>query len=115
MIYLTPGITASLWFSLREVSGPTTSFTMTMTNDISGEVKTINPVDLQPDNKWSRFDLVVGKPENLPLKVNMGSGMWSFTISNGSTIIERGKMVVEEAKSWNTLTKSPKNNKVLKR
>lgn len=114
MIYLTPGITASIWMSLRE-SGGTSSFTITLKNDMSGDVKTFNPVDLQPDNKWSRFDIVVGVPENLPSKVNLTSGMWSYSVSSGQNVLEVGKLLVEEQKVWKAIDKPSKTTKVLKR
>ena len=41
MIYFIPGITQSVWLSLRESLdyGSTASFLFTFTNDVSGEVK----------------------------------------------------------------------------
>ena len=117
MIYLTSGITQSVWLSLRESVpvGSTGSFKFTFTNDISGEVKSFYPVDLQPTNKWSKFDLLVGTPESLPNKINMSAGMWSYKVEDGSTLLETGKVMVEEDKSWTTLARPAKNTKVLRR
>jgi len=118
MINLTPGITASVWMSLREdvPYGSTASFKFTFTNDITGNQKVFYPTDLQPDNKWSRFDIVVGTPENLNTpKLDMAPGMWSFVVEAGSAILETGKVLVEESKSWTTLERPAKNTKVLRR
>ena len=117
-INLTPGVTASVWMSLREsVSyGSTASFKFTFTNDISGLNKVFYPTDLQPDNKWSRFDIVVGKPENLFTPVlDMSPGMWSYVVEAGSTILETGKVLVNETKTWTTLDRPAKNTPVLRR
>lgn len=118
MIYLTPGITASVWLSLRESMpwGSTASFKFTFTNDITGDSKVFNPTDLQPNNKWSRFNIVVGTPENLSTpKLDMRAGMWSFTVEAGSTVLETGKVLVNESKTWTTLDRPAKTIKVLKR
>lgn len=118
MIYFTPGITQSYWFSLREsmTYGSTASFAMTLTNDVSGATKSFYPTDLQPDNKWSRFSLVVGKPQNLSIgKLDLSPGMWSYSISAGITTLETGKAIVEEVKVWNTLDRPDKNKVVLRR
>ena len=73
MIYLTPGITASIWMSLREsvTYGSTASFDFTFTNDITGATKSFTPTDLQPTNKWSRFEILVDTPESLPGTIDM--------------------------------------------
>jgi len=118
MIYLTPGTTASVWLSLRESVpvGNTSSFLFTMTNDISGEVKSFYPTDLQPDNKWSRFNILVSKPESLAHSIiDMRPGMWSFKVEAGSALLETGKVLVEESKVWTTIDRPSKNIKVLKR
>lgn len=118
MIYLTPGLTESVWLSLRESVpyGSTASFKMTLTNDISGTIKSFFPTDLQPDNKWSRFNMNASKPENLLVgTIDMSAGMWSYIIEAGTTILETGKVVVEENKVWNTLERPAKNKVVLRR
>ena len=118
MIYFTPGITQSVWLSLRESMdyGSTASFLFTATNDVSGEVKSFYPTDLQPNNKWSRFDIIVGVPENLLIpKVDMRPGMWSYVVTAGTTVLETGKALVEESKVWATIDRPAKNIKVLKR
>jgi hypothetical protein len=117
MIYLTPGLTCSVWLSLRESEpvGNTASYKFTFTNDISGETKVFYPVDLQPDNKWSRFNIAVGTPESLPDRINMRPGMWAYQVEVGSTILETGKILVNEVKNWTTLDRPAKTAKVLKR
>lgn len=118
MIYFTPGTTASVWMSLRESMpyGSTASFKFTLTNDMSGDVKVFYPTDLQPTNKWSRFNIVVGTPENLNVpKLDLRAGMWSYKVEADSTILETGKVLVEESKTWTTLDRPAKNIKVLKR
>jgi hypothetical protein len=119
MIYFTPGITQSVWMSLRESEpyGSTASFKFTFTNDISGEFKVFYPTDLQPTNQWSKFEIVVGTPENLATpKLNMRPGMWSYKVEADTTILETGKIIVNETtKIWTTLDRPAKNTKVLKR
>jgi hypothetical protein len=115
MIYFTPGITQSIWMSLRESVGATTSFKFTLTNDISGEVKDLYPQDLQPNNPWSRFEIKVDKPESLPNIVNLNPGMWSFKVEVASEIIETGKILVKENKNWTKIDRPAKNVKVLRR
>lgn len=118
MIYFTPGITQSVWLSLRESLdyGSTASFLFTFTNDVSGEVKSFYPTDLQPNNKWSRFEIVVGTPENLATpKIDMRAGMWSYVVTANTKALETGKVLVEESKVWTTLDRPAKNIKVLKR
>ena len=118
MIYFTPGITASLWMSLRESMpyGSTASFKFTFTNDMTGDSKVFYPTDLQPTYKWSRFNIVVGTPENLATpKLDMRSGMWSYKVEADTTTLETGKVLVEESKTWTTLERPDKNIKVLKR
>jgi len=117
-INLTPGVTASVWMSLRESVpyGSTASFKFTFTNDISGLNKVFYPTDLQPDNKWSRFDMIVGTPENLATpKLNMSPGMWSYSVEAGGTVLETGKVLVNETKVWTTLDRPAKNIPVLRR
>jgi hypothetical protein len=115
MIYFTPGITQSVWLSLRESVGATQSFKWTLTNDISGKIKTFFPTDLQPNNPWSRFDIKVDKPEDLPNVIDLSNGMWSFKVEVGSEIIETGKILVEESKSITKISRPAKNTKVLRR
>jgi len=117
MIYLTPGVTSSVWLSLRESApiGSTGSFKFTFTNDISGVSKVFYPTDLQPTNKWSKFNLLVAKPESLPNTIDLAAGMWSYKIEDGSTLLETGKVMVEEDKSWTTLSRPAKNTPVLRR
>jgi hypothetical protein len=118
MINLTPGVTSSIWMSLREdvPVGNTASFKFTFTNDVTGLQKVFYPTDLQPNNKWSKFDITVGTPENLSLpKLNMSAGMWSYQVEAGSTILETGKVLVEETKTWATLDRPAKNNGALRR
>ena len=117
MIYLTPGVTQSVWLSLRETMpyGSTASFKFTLTNDITGNVKTFYPTDLQPTNKWSKFNFYVGTPESLPTTIDLSQGMWSMRIEADGTLLETGKVIVEESKSWTTLTRPAKNTPVLRR
>ncbi len=118
MIYFTPGVTQSVWMSLREsmTYGSTASFKFTFTNDVTGDVKVFYPTDLQPTNKWSRFDIVVGTPENLSTpKINMRDGMWSYVVESGAAILETGKVLVQQTKVWTTLDRPAKTIKVLKR
>jgi hypothetical protein len=117
MIYLTPGMTSSIWMSLRESVpvGNTASFKFTFTNDMSGEQKIFYPVDLQPTNKWSRFEIAVGTPESLPNRINMRNGMWDYQVEVSSTILETGKILVSEVKDWTVLDRPDKKTNVLKR
>lgn len=118
MIYLTPGTTQSVWISLRESIpyGVTGSFLFTMTNDMSGEIKSFYPTDLQPDNKWSRFNLLVNKPEDLENSViDARPGMWEYKVELAGFLLDTGKILVEESKIWTTLDRPQKNIKVLKR
>lgn len=118
MINLTPGTTSSIWLSLREdvPYGSTASFKFTFTNDVTGSQKVFYPTDLQPDNKWSRFEIAVGTPENLNLpRLNLASGMWSYVIEAGTAILETGKVLVEETKTWATLDRPAKNTGALRR
>lgn len=118
MINLTPGVTASIWMSLRESVpyGSTASIKFTFTNDISGLSKVFYPTDLQPDNKWSKFNIIVDKPENLSIsKLDMSPGMWSYTVEAGATTLETGKVIVYESKNWTTLDRPAKNTPVLRR
>lgn len=118
MINLTPGVTSSIWLSLRESVpyGSTASFQMNLTNDITGATKSFFPQDLQPNNKWSRFEIIVGTPENLNIgKLDLRSGMWSYEVKAGSALLETGKVIVEEQKVWTTLERPAKNIPALKR
>lgn len=117
MIYLTPGVTQSIWMSLREsmAYGSTASFQMTLTNDITGATKSFYPTDLQPDNKWSKFELIVGTPESLPTKVDLNEGMWSYKVLAGGTLLETGKIVVNEIETWTTYDRPAKNTVVWRR
>jgi len=118
MINFTPGVTASIWMSLRESTpyGSTASFKFTFTNDISGQKKVFYPTDLQPDNKWSKFNIIVATPENLSTsKLDMAPGMWSYIVEADSTILETGKVLVNETKTWTTLDRPAKNTPVLRR
>lgn len=118
MIYFTPGVTASIWMSLREsmAYGSTASPKFTFTNDMTGDSKVFYPTDLQPTNKWSRFSIVVGTPENLNTpKLDMRSGMWSYTVEADNIVLETGKVLVQETKTWTTLDRPAKTIKVLKR
>lgn len=117
-INLTPGITASVWISLRELApiGYTGSFTFTFTNDITGIVKTATPTDLQPSNKWSRYNFIVSQPENLNAGVfNFQSGMWSYVVSANNQTLQTGKVFVEESKTWAVLQRPAKNTGALRR
>lgn len=115
MIYFTPGITSSVWLSLRESVGATQSFKWTLTNDISGKVKTFFPVDYQPLNPWSRFEIKVDTPEDLPDVIDLSPGMWSLKVEADSKTIETGKILVEEDKTWTKVNRPAKNTKVLRR
>lgn len=118
MINLTPGITASIWMSLREdlPVGSTASFKFTFTNDITGTQKVFYPTDLQPNNKWSRFEIVVGTPENLLTpKLNMSPGMWSYIVEAGQATLETGKVLVQENKNWVALDRPAKSTGAIRR
>jgi len=118
MIYFLQGVTQSIWMPLRETApiGSTNSFQFQITNDISGEQKTFWPQDLQPSNKWSRFDLIVSTPENLSAGVlDINPGMWSFRVFDAGKCLKTGKILVQENKSWNVLTRPAKNKVVLRR
>lgn len=120
MIYLNRGTTASIWLSLKEEvpTGCTSSnYEFTFTNDVSNEVKTFYPTDLQPDNKFSRFNLLVDTPEDLTKGIiDMNAGMWDYLIKIDETVLEIGKVLISEpviAKT--TLTRPTKNKTVLRR
>jgi hypothetical protein len=118
LITLTPGLTTSVWMSLREdlLYGSTASFLFTLTNDVSGATKSFYPTDLQPTNKWSKFDISVGTPENLNTpKLNLVAGMWSYVVSAGGTQLETGKVVVKEQKNWSALERPAKNGGAIRR
>jgi len=119
MINLTSGVTSSVWLSLREdvPVGSTASFKFTFTNDVTGATKVFYPTDLQPNNKWSRFDIAVGTPENLNLpRLTMSPGMWSYIVEAGTTILETGKVLVKETKTtWATLDRPAKSTGALRR
>lgn len=117
MIYLTPGTTASIWLSLRESvpSGNTASFVFTFTNDITGDTKSFTPIDLQPTNKWSKYEILVATPESLPGTIDMNPGMWSYTIYADTALLETGKVMVEETKTWTTRNTPAKNTVVRRR
>jgi hypothetical protein len=118
MIYLTPGVTQSIWLSLRESApvGSTGSFRFEFTNDISGQKKVFYPADLQPDNKWSRYEWNVGTPENLSSgRFDMRPGMWSYVITDGEVLLESDKILVEESKVWQTVDRPGKNINAVKR
>lgn len=118
MINLTPGVTNSVWMSLREdvPYGSTASFKFTFTNDVTGLQKVFYPTDLQPNNKWSRFEIALGTPENLSTpKLNMSAGMWSYVVEAGAAILETGKVIVNDTKVWATLDRPAKNNGALRR
>lgn len=117
MIYFTPGVTQSIWLSLRESVpvGATGSFKFTFTNDISGEVKEFYPTDLQPNNPWSKFEIKVDTPESLPGVIDLKSGMWEYKVEIDSTLLDTGKILVEETKTWTKIDRPAKNIKVLRR
>ena len=115
MIYLTSGITQSVWLSLRETAGATTSFTFNLTHDMSGATVSFTPIDKQPTNPWSRFELLVGPTQSLPDVLNLRAGMWSFTVTSGGSEIETGKILVEQDTNWTVIERADKNIKVLKR
>lgn len=118
MINLTPGTTSSVWMSLREdlPVGSTASFKFTLTNDVTGSVKTFYPTDLQPTNKWSRFNIAVGTPENLSQsKLNLSPGMWSYVVEAGSAILETGKVLVTETTTWQSLDRPAKTTGAIRR
>lgn len=118
IINLTPGMTSSVWMSLREDSpiGSTSSFKFTFTNDMTGSNKVFYPTDLQPTNKWSRFEMSVGTPENLSTpKLNMSPGMWSYVVEDGQTTLETGKVIVQETKTWSALDRPAKTGGAIRR
>jgi hypothetical protein len=118
LITLTPGLTTSVWISLREdlPYGSTASFLFTLTNDVSGATKSFYPTDLQPDNKWSEFEIGVGTPENLNIsKLNLVAGMWSYVVTAGQKQLETGKVVVTEQKNWSALDRPAKTSGAIRR
>lgn len=118
MINLTPGVTSSIWMSLREDSpiGSTGSFKFTFTNDITGSQKVFYPTDLQPTNLWSRFEISVGTPENLNGgKLNMSPGMWSYVVEDGQSTLETGKVLVQQTKNWSALDRPAKTGGAIRR
>lgn len=118
MINLTSGATSSIWLSLREdlPYGSTASFKFTFINDISGQQKVFYPTDLQPLNKWSRFNIAVGTPEDLSIpRLNLAAGMWSYTIEAGTASLETGKVIVTENLTWNALERPAKNTGAIRR
>lgn len=118
LINLTPGVTSSVWISLREDSpiGSTSSFKFTFTNDVTGSKKVFFPTDLQPNNQWSRFEIAVGTPENLSLpRLNMPGGMWSYIIEDGTTLLETGKVVVQISKTFSALDRPAKTSGAIRR
>ena len=117
MINLLPG-TNSVWMSLREdlPIGSTASFKFTFTNDITGLTKVIFPTDLQPQNKWSRFDIGLSQSENLNLsRLNLVGGMWSYVVQAGTASLEWGKVIVGDISDWQALGRGPKNNGAIRR
>ncbi len=118
MINLTTGATSSIWLSLREdiPYGSTASFKFTFINDITGVSKVFYPTDLQPTNKWSRFEIAVGTPENLALpRLNLAAGMWSYTVEAGTASLETGKVIVKENTTWNALERPAKTTGAIRR
>lgn len=117
-INLTPGITQSVWLSLREAApvGYTGSFVFVFTNDITGATKSSTLSDLQPTNKWSRFDWCVKTPENLNAgQYNFKPGMWSFQVTASGVQLETGKVFVSEAMTWSTIERPAKNTGAIRR
>jgi hypothetical protein len=117
-INFTPGVTQSVWMSLRELApiGFTSSFQFTFTNDITGATKSFFPQDQQPTNKWSRFNLCVKAPENLANgQINMKSGMWSYIVSASGSQIQSGKVMVLDAMTWSAVERAPKNTGAIRR
>ena len=117
MIYLSKGVTSSIWVNLKESIpvGNTASVLLSIQNDISGEVKNLYPNDLQPDNPWSRYDIYVGEPESLPDVIDLEYGMYDITFKVDSTILKTGKIIVRDEKSWTKIDRPAKNIKVLRR
>lgn len=118
LITLTPGLTSSVWMSLREdlPYGSTASFLFTLTNDVSGATKSFSPTDLQPNNQWCEFRIGVGSPENLSIsKLNLVAGMWSYVVTAGQKQLETGKVVVKEQKNWSALDRPAKTSGAIRR
>ena len=119
MINLSSG-TNSIWLSIREsipYGATSTDYKLTFTHDLSKESKICYPTDLQPDNKWSAFNIVLGSPETFTSSValNMRPGMWSYKVELGSTTLEEGKVLVDDTWDWTTLDRPEKITPVLKR
>lgn len=118
MINLTAG-TNSIWLSLREsipYGSTSSNYKFTFTFDLSSETKVMYPTDLQPDNKWSRFEIGLSSSESLTQSIaNMRAGMWSYKVELGSTVLEMGKALVDETWVWTTLDRPTKTTPVLKR
>lgn len=119
MINLSTG-TNSIWLSLREnvaYGATSTNYKFTFTHDLSNESKICYPTDLQTDNKWSRFNIVVGTPESFTSSVTLDlrAGMWSYKVELGSTVLEMGKVLVDETWDWTTLSRPTQTTTVLKR
>jgi hypothetical protein len=117
-IIFTPGITQSVWLSFKEEApiGWTGSWTFLLTNDITGATKSATLTDLQPLNKWTKFNIKVGTPEVLNSGTwNLQSGMWSWTGYAGSTKLQSGKIMVQDAATWSTIARPSKNTGALRR
>lgn len=117
-INFNPGITQSVWLSLKENSpiGWTGSYTFNLTNDITGATKSAILQDLQPSNKWALFNIKVGTPENLSGGVwNLSTGMWSWSAYAGIAKLQSGKIMVLEAGTWSTIHRPAKNTGAIRR
>lgn len=109
----------SVWLSLREnlpVGVTPSSFSFTFTNDIRGETYSFTASDLTPNSKWSAFTINIGTPQNLlGPTLSMTPGMYSYSVNNGSTTLDTGKLMVIENKTFVTLDRPAKSTKALKR
>jgi hypothetical protein len=119
MINLSTG-SNTIWLSLREsipYGATSTDYKFTFTHDLSKVKKVCYPTDLQPDNKWSVFNITVGPTESFTSSVtlDMRPGMWSYKVELGTTTLEMGKVLVDETWDWTTLDRPIKTTTVLKR
>lgn len=93
MINLTPGITNSVWLSLKEMlpSGLTQSpsYKLELTREINGAVTTLTPTDLSTQSSWSNF----------AINLNLEPGNYSYKVTetNTNTTLEIGRAIVTES------------------
>jgi len=116
MIYLKPGETTRVWLSLKQYVGDNVSGAVwVFVNDISGQKKTFTPVNLEPHNYYSVYDITVDTPEDLPSIIDIPVGMYSFSVEINNKSIFFGKVIVGDEKQYTKIERGEKNTKVLRR